>query len=57
MALSLEEITNKAIIKFPWDLTLEQSQGLMNYISIKLKGYTTYEFLHSIESGYQFGYV
>ena len=56
MALSLEEILNKATIKFPWDLTIEQSIGLMRYIEKKLPIFIRYDFLHSVKIGRQFGY-
>jgi len=54
--MSIDEIVEKATIKFPWDLTFEQSKGLIKYITIQLRGLITYEFLHSIKIGRQFGY-
>ncbi len=54
--MALEEVVQKATIIFPWDLTREQSRGLIKYITIKLRGLITYEFLHSIKIGYPSGY-
>lgn len=52
----LTELLKRTYIRFPFDLTLEQSKGLMKYITIQLRGLITYEFLHSIKIGQQFGY-
>lgn len=56
MSLTLEEITHKALIKFPWRITIEQSLELMKYIGFKMQGIIEYEFLHSIKIGHEFGY-
>ncbi len=53
----MTQTLEKAVIKFPWNLTIHQLEGLTNYIARKLRCLINYDFLYSRKAGYEYSSV